>query len=613
MATPSRPSLITGAVGSTLRSMTLPGIAGMLASIAVNIMDAYWISKLGTAPMAAISFTFPIESLVFNIGLGLMIGTSTAVSRAVGAADMDRAARLTTHAMLLTIAFVSVLNSIGYLLHVPLFSALGADISVMPYITSYLQIWCFGVLFMMASVILNGALRAVGDAKIPMLMMLISAGINAVLDPLFILGAGPIPSLGLQGAALASFCARLVGLLYIGSMAWRKYNLFYMQRPTPAVLMDSLRTVLRVGVPAMITNALGPVATTIVTGMIATYGATSLAAYGIGARVDALLLMVPMALTGTLSPFIGQNWGAHLHKRVSEGIRSSLGFVLAWGTVGALLLMLAARPLSGLFTHDPAVADALVVYLRVIPIGYAFIACVSVASSVFNAIDHAMQSTWLSVLRSLLIALPAAWLGGQLWGLQGVYAGLVLASVVSAVLGIYWLRGLLSPTGEVRPQTGRPITLEAVGRAVHADFSHAVHEMLSVVSHLEDVKLFQVRGSLIGVYVGGRELAHLHQEGRIDLPLPVEIGDNLVQRGVVHHHAEHPDNGWYTHNLREHPSAEYGIWLLRLSHLLYEMSNRGEGDPVTQSELQQFTHTPACVAAMTAAANRWGLTVEKPV
>jgi hypothetical protein len=131
------------------------------------------------------------------------------------------------------------------------------------------------------------------------------------------------------------------------------------------------------------------------------------------------------------------------------------------------------------------------------------------------------------------------------------------------------------------------------------------------VAGLEDVQLVRVRGGLVGVYVGARELAHLHGDGRLDLPLPVEIGDNLVRLGVASPHPEHPDDGWYTHALRTE-DAEGALWVLRLAHVLYQMSQRGPGDPVTRAELDAFTVTDPCVAAMTSAAKRWGLRMETP-
>ena len=607
---PPRGALLQGSVADTLRAMTLTSAVGMVAMIATSLVDNYWVSRLGTAPLAALSFLFPLESLVMNVGLGLMIGTSTAVARAAGAGDPGGAARLTTHAVFLAGGTFLALVALGYVVHPALFRALGADDTTLPYITSYLQVWCVGIVFMVVPLLVNGALRAVGDATTPMRVMLFGACLTALLDPLFIFGAGPLPGLGLRGAAVAALCARVIVCVVVLVVMRRRQLLETRWSGGPA-LLASARTILRVGVPAVLTNALGPLAVTLVTAIVASHGAAALAAYGTGARVDALAMIAPFALSGALSPFVGQNWGAHLRKRVAVGVRGSVLFVVGWGAVGAAALLVMAPAIASLLSKDPAVQGALVVYLRIVPVGYAFLATVGVASSVFNAVDEALRATALSVLRSLVIAVPAAWIGGRVWGLEGVYGGLVVASILAALLAVHWLRGTLHPDGEVTRALGARLTLDAAVEGFEPGIADSARTVLAPVTALEDVQLLRGRGGLVGVFGGARELAHLHRDGRVDLPLPVEIGDNLVRLGVVVPHGAHPDDGWYAHALQ--PGTEgNATWLLRLAHVLYEMSHRGSGDPVTQAELDAFTHTERCVEALTAAATRWGLRMEQP-
>ena len=105
--------------------------------------------------------------------------------------------------------------------------------------------------------------------------------------------------------------------------------------------------------------------------------------------------------------------------------------------------------------------------------------------------------------------------------------------------------------------------------------------------------------------MGQRELGHLHDDGRLDLPLPVEIGENLVRRGVVIHHPAHDDNGWYSHHIRNDGEVSQTVWLMQLAHLLYEVSRRGIHDPITQAEIDAFSASENCIKAMVAATERW--------
>ena len=196
---------------------------------------------------------------------------------------------------------------------------------------------------------------------------------------------------------------------------------------------------------ALVTNAVGPLAIGVLTGLVGQHGPSAVAAWGVGARVDAILLMVPMALTGALSPFVGQNHGAHLKARVADGLRRSLVFVIAWGAGAAALAMAVAPALAAAFSADPAVQAQLTTMLRVVPVGYAFVGVVATASSALNAVDRAQRAALLSVLRSMGIALPAAFVGNAFPGFPCLVAGLFGPSIGSPPPGTPWLPFMLTP------------------------------------------------------------------------------------------------------------------------------------------------------------------------
>ena len=583
---------------------------GMVCMILVNIIDTFWVASLGTDAIAAMTFTFPVVGLVINIAAGLMIGTSTAVARAIGSGRQEEATKLTTYALYFSIVIVLLVSLVGFFTQDILFRALGADETLIPLIKRYMTIWYFGVVLLVVPLIANGALRAMGDAKTPMTVMIIAAVVNAILDPLLIYGYGPFPRMELEGAAVATLIARFIGMLYVFWILLRKTNLLNLHFPEKKDFVEKVNKILSVGIPAAVTNALGPIAVGLITVIVASYGPKALAAYGIGARIDALFLLVPGALGGALSPFVGQNWGAHLIKRVADSIRISLKFVLAWGIFGSIVLFVSAQTLAHAFSKDPEVVSGLVVYLQTIPIGYAFLASVNIASSTFNAVDRAFRSTLLSVLRSIIIAVPAAYIGGQLYGLNGVFLGIVIASIISSLFGVSWLKHLLNPDGIITAGFGKPLTREeSLHLVTESNTAKILGELLPPVLELEDMTIRHMRGKVVGFFVGKRELAHIHPEGRMDLPLPIEIGDNLIRLGVVESHPKHEDNGWYSHSLTNKKQAEETIWLLRMTHLLYELSERGEGDPITQEELKNFIVSDQCKRSLIASAKRWQLAI----
>lgn len=601
-----RAALLAGPVGGVLGRTTGPMLVGMVAMITVNLVDTFWVSRLGTSALAAMTFTFPVEALVVNIAIGLMIGTSVAVARAVGAGRPEEAQRITTDATLLATGVVALVAGAGLLGQRALFRALGADGALLDDVVAYMTPWFVGVGFLVVPMIANGALRALGDPQTPMRVMLVGAVLNAVLDPIFIFGWGPVPAMGLRGASLATVLARFVVMVLVFWVLIRRARLLDLRGVSAAGLRRSWAAVGRVAAPAVVTNAAGPLAVAALTGLLAQHGPAAVAAWGVGARVDGLLLLVPMALSGALGPFIGQNAGAQLRARVADGLRRALWFTVGWGAVTGALALAFAPALAAAFTADPAVQAQITGYLRVMPVGYAFVGGVAVGSAALNAVDRAGRAAALSVLRSLGLALPAAAVGEALAGVHGLLLGLVGASIAAGLLGVRWLTDLLEPFGgagrRAPPALGAPaVDAWLQARPACAPLAGALGGVLG----LDGLVVREVRGGLLGFHIGARELAHLHPHGALDLPLPVEIGDNLVRLGVLAHHPRHEDNGWHRFALRGPGDAPTAAWVLGLAHLLYALSQRGAQDPITEAEMSAFTRTPQCVAALKAAAARW--------
>lgn len=605
MAEPS--PLLTGPVKTVLRQQSVPMAVGLVFMIVVNLIDTYWAGQLGTDELAAMSFSFPVIGVIVNITIGLMIGTSVAIARVLGQGRREAADRLSTHALLLGVLIVTIISVSGYLTQDPVFAALGAPDHLLPVIRRYMSIWYLSSFVLVVPMMANGVLRAHGDAKTPRDTMIAIAIANAILDPLLIFGWGPVPALGLEGAAWATAASRVVGGVVAFVVLFRKRALD-LHLPKPVELLESWKKVLAVGVPAMVTNVLGPVATALLTAIVATFGAEAVAAYGIGARVEGLLLMAPIALSSGLSPFIGQNWGAHLPERVSEGFRASVRFSILWG-IGVMLLLLPTAGLIGrAFTDDPTVAEHIQLYLWVVPIGYAPYGVMMMVSSSFNAMDRAIRSTLLSVLRSIVIAVPVAWVASRFLGLEGVFIGLAVGSFLASLLGLRWMFRLLDPKQHGDLDPGKVLqTHEArfLVEGVDEELKPGVQHFIETMAALDGVELRRIRLDAVGFFAGGRQLGHIHPSGHIDLPLPAELGDVLARDCVLEEHRVHERAGWYTHELHVRRDVEEAEWLLRLAHLLYEIRVEGIEGEHAAGELDGLRMPEGVRGAVEVAAGRW--------
>jgi putative MATE family efflux protein len=448
--THARVALLDGDIRKTLISLTVPMALGIVFIIAIDVTDTLWVGLLGTDELAALSFCFPVIAAIMSASMGLGIGATSAIARAIGAGDEQRVRRLTTHAMVLAFVIVAALSLLGLLSQRWLFGLLGAEGRLLELVVEYMTIWFVGSAFVVIPMIGSAAIRATGDMRTPMWIMFTAAVINGLLDPLLMFGFGPIPAMGLAGAAYASVGARMVTL---GATLWvldRRLGMLERRRPRLDEMLPSWRMILSVGLPATLTNLLGPLAAGVMTSLIASHGTHAVAAWGVSTRIDSLVMIPVMALTAALTPFLGQNWAADRSERVANGLILSRRFAIAWGLGGALVLGLLGQHIGGLFSDDPQVVEFVGLALLIIPISYAATGMVMVVSAAFNAIDQAMRSTWISILRSLLLAIPLAWIGDRVAGLPGLFSGLVLAALLTAAISATLGASLFAAGASVR-------------------------------------------------------------------------------------------------------------------------------------------------------------------
>ena len=278
--------LTEGPVGQQLVKLTLPMVWGIFALITFNLVDTYFVGQLGTAQLAAMSFTFPVVMTLGNLAFGLGIGTSSVIARAIGEGDMRRVQRFTTNSLTLALTAVVLFVAVGLFTIEPLFRALGAGPEVMPYIHEYMRIWYFGMVFLVVPMVGNSAIRAAGNTLTPSIIMTLSAGTNILLDPLLITGAWGFPRLELQGAALATVIARAIALVASLLILRFQEKLLSSQIPDLKETLWCWRDILTVGLPAAAASMISPISVGVITSFLAVYGASTVAGFGIASRLE---------------------------------------------------------------------------------------------------------------------------------------------------------------------------------------------------------------------------------------------------------------------------------------------------------------------------------------
>jgi putative MATE family efflux protein len=432
--------LTEGPVGRHLVNMSVPILFGITMMMAQSIIDAWFLGKVGDRALAAFSFGFPILMIITSVAIGLGAGTSSVVARAIGSGDHRRARRLATDSLLLSFMITAVMAAVGILTINPLFKLLGAPADMIPMIRSFMTILYCGVPFLVVGMVGTSSMRATGDTVLPGKLMMAGALLNVILDPIFIFGIGPVPAMGLDGAASAALMAR--GSMFLGTIYFMVYRLDMVSfnRPKPAELKKSWADILHVGLPAAGTNAIIPVAMTLITAMIARYGPEAVAGFGVASRIESLVLVIFYALSSVIGPFVGQNLSAGHGPRIKLSLRLCSLFCIASGLVIALILALAADFVPTLFSQNPDVTNVTRMFLWIAPISYGAYGVVMVMNAAFNGLGKPMPAVYISATRMMLLYLPLAIVGRALFGIAGIFAAYAAANILSGLLSYLWAR-----------------------------------------------------------------------------------------------------------------------------------------------------------------------------
>ncbi len=446
-----RAPLTTGSISRGITGLAGPMALGMLAMMIFNLVDTWFVSRLGTAALAAMSLTFPVVMVVGSIALGLGIGTTSVISRAVGSGASERVRRLTTDALLMGVAAVLLVSIAGWLTIDPLFRLLGADDVLLPLVRAYMTVWYPGAVFLVIPMLGNAAIRATGDTRTPALIMAYAGLANVAMDPVLIFGMGPFPAMGIQGAAVATVLGRattLAGALWV---LGAREKLLARRFQGLATTLRSWRSIVAVGAPAAAANLAQPLTIGLLTAMVAAYGKAAVAAFGAAGRVEMLALIPVRALASGMVPFVGQNWGARNHGRVAGGLRVGLAGGVGTGLLDYAVLAAAAVPIGRLFSADPTVVGYIALYFWIMPAAHWAMGIIGLANSALNAVGRSLSAAAVTLLRAPLLTWLFAVVGRRLAGVEGIFFGAVAASVVTGVVAWFVLAPLRLRGGGAHP------------------------------------------------------------------------------------------------------------------------------------------------------------------
>ena len=435
----AKPDLLQDPVGRTIYRTSIPTTVGAIAIIMYYLADSWFVSLLGTAELAALGFTFPATIMLTYLGVGLGIGTSAMVARAIGAKNHDNATQMTFAAIVfgMLLGVCLVFPALASIDHV--FTLMGAGDETLVLIKQFLSVWYLGIPLFLVQFAGTAVMRASGNSSLQGRLMMLSAALNAVLDPIFIFGLGPIPAYGIRGAAIATVITWVFAVVFIWYFLTVKEQLFKFLWPGLKKLLNDWLRLLSIALPAALANMITPLATAVITATLAQYGAQAVAGFGVVMRVEALVMIVVLGMSMSLPPFISQNFGANAMNRVRQGLKLSLRFVLVLQLILYVIVALIAPWIARIFSSEQEVIEVIITVLRILPASYAFQGMATLSASSFNALHAPRNALLTSLIRFFIFYVPLALLGEHFAGISGMFIGAAIGNVLSGLTITFWI------------------------------------------------------------------------------------------------------------------------------------------------------------------------------
>ncbi len=430
---PAAPAkFVTGSPMRHVVVMTMTSSIGLMAVFAVDLANLFYISLLGETELAAaIGYAGTVFYFTISICIGIMIAGSALVARALGAGDLGRARQIATSSIVFVLLATFLLTlfllpSLGTILDL-----LGARGRTHEVAYRFLLIVVPSLPLLGAGMFLSGMLRAVGDARRAMYVMLAGGLTSAILDPVLIFGAG----LGVEGAAIASVVSRAMILAFGAYGAVFIHDLI--GRPSLAQFKSDLRPILAIATPAILTNIATPFGNAYVTSSIAPYGDAAVAAWAIIGRLIPVAFGVVFALSGAVGPILAQNLGAGKLDRVKRTFTDALGFATLYVLAIWALLWLLQNQIILSFGVTGTAASLISFFCTWVAGSFLFYAALFVSNAAFNNLGFPSLSTAFNWGRATLGTIPFIYLGSLWYGAQGVIGGYGLGAVVFGFAAIF--------------------------------------------------------------------------------------------------------------------------------------------------------------------------------
>ena len=426
-------------LGRLLLSLSLPGMASMITMALYNIIDTFWVARLGYQAIAALTIVIPFHVLVIAISVGSGIGISALTSRRFGERNLEAINQVAGQVFPLAGLPGVIFLMAAVFFAEPILTICGATPDIMDFATQYLTVIGFGMPFIFFMIMGSSLLRGSGDAVRPMAFMITASIINIILDPFLIFGIGPFPEMGVRGAALATVIAQLIGagltFYYIVARKSAYRISLHNLRPNLPIIRD----IYRVGFPSMVLEIMESVVFALFNYVVSAFGSLALAAVGITIRIVDLAWMPMWGISQGLLPIVGFNFGARLWDRLWRAVKLASGGLMLVTGVALVPLQIFAPKLIGIFSDDPELMVIAVPAMRIFLSTLIIVGPSILFITTFQGLSKGKEALVLSLIRQLIFFVPALFLLPRILGMNGIWLSVPISDTLAFIVSGLWL------------------------------------------------------------------------------------------------------------------------------------------------------------------------------
>jgi putative MATE family efflux protein len=436
--------LTIGSIPKHLLNFSAPMLLGSLLQTGYGIVNTIWLGNMvGANAVGASQVSFPIQFLLIALSMGATLATTILVSQHYGAGNHEMVERVVNNSFSIALIFGILLTIAGLMSCDLILRLMDTPAEIFSMASSYLKITLSGFILVFMTNLITSILRGIGDTKTPLIFMSIALAVNAVLDPLMIIGIGPFPRMGLNGAAYASLIAQAVGLFLLLRYLNSKNHIISVNFRKLSLEKALVFQISKLGFPSMIQQSLVSIGSAFITGFVNHFGASATSAFGAAGRIEGVVFMPALSIGMAASALAGQNLGAGKPERVKEVFRWGVIMTSAITLSLSAIIILIPRILLSMFIHESNVLDIGVGYLQTLGFAYIFFAIMFIPNGIINGAGKTIVTMVFTLVSLWAVRVPlAAVLSHTGLGIRGIWLAIDIGFAVGMVISlIYYYMG----------------------------------------------------------------------------------------------------------------------------------------------------------------------------